>query len=577
MEKRGIALAAGILALFVAAACMAIPEYGQAPVAATVTSQPDTLSDSDGPTPPPTSELPATAEAGSSTESETSAPSGENIALLGIGRASTWSENAYLAVDGDLDTMWSAEELAFQWLSVILGDSYLVNRIQMVVAQAPAGPTTHEVWLGNSSNTRALYKRFTDIPTEDGQTLDVVIDPPLPAIDVLINTVDSPSWVAWREVRIFGSPSADFGEENGPPEFRLERIAAGLDLPVQVTHAGDGSGRLFVVEQRGRIRIIRDGVLGDRPFLDISEQVTCCTEQGLINVVFPPDYAAKQHFYVSYTDLEGHTVISRFRTASDPDRADAESEEIVLKIEQPHHFHNGGRMVFGPRDGYLYLGSGDGGSPYDNDHEKRGQGTDTLLGKILRIDVESDVRPYAIPADNPFFGVDGYRDEIWALGLRNPWGFAFDSETGDFYIPDVGNYDREEVNFQEAGSRGGENYGWRNMEGSRCVHFLPLPCSPEGMTGPVAEYDHLNGCAVVGGVVYRGDRLPQLQSAFIYADFCRGHVWRLERPAGNDTDGWQSRILLNARVPISSVGEDEGGNVYVTGYQDGVVAMVKER
>ena len=577
MEKRGIALAAGILALFVAAACMAIPEYGQAPVAATVTSQPDTLSDSDGPAPPATSELPASAEGTSSTVSETSAPSGENIALLGIGRASTWSENAYLAIDGDLDTMWSAEELAFQWLSVILVDSYLINRIQMVVAQAPAGPTTHEVWLGNRSNTRALFKRFDNIPTEDGQTLEVVIDPPRRANEVLIYTIDSSSWVAWREVRVYGSLSADSGEEGGVPGFSLERIAAGLDLPVQVTHAGDGSGRLFVVEQRGRIRIIRDGVLGDRPFLDISERVTCCTEQGLINVVFPPDYAAKQHFYVSYTDLEGHTVISRFTTTPDPDRADAESEEMVLKIEQPHHFHNGGRMVFGPRDGYLYIGSGNGGSPWSNDHDNRGQDPNTLLGKILRIDVESDVRPYAIPADNPFVQVEGYRDEIWALGLRNPWGLAFDSETGDLYLPDVGNTAREEVNFQPAASDGGENYGWRIMEGTRCVDFLPQPCSPVGMTGPVVEYDHLNGCAVVGGVVYRGDRFSGLQGAFIYADFCRGQVWRLERPAGRDLGGWQSRTLLNAFLPISSVGEDEGGNVYVTGYQDGVVAMVKER
>lgn len=557
MAKSGMGLAAGILALFVAA-CVAIPEPGQEAVAAT-------------------SEVQDTGELASSTESEVSPPSGENVALLGIGRASTRSENAFQAIDGDFDTVWSAEEFPHQWFSVILGDSYVVNRIQLVVAQAPSGPTTHEVWLGNSSNTRALYKQFASIPTEDGQTLDVVIDPPLPVSDVLINTVDSPSWVAWREVRIFGIPSADLGEEIGPPEFKLERLAAGLDLPVQVTHAGDGSGRLFIVEQRGRIRIFRDGVLGEEPFLDISEKVTCCREQGLINLLFPPNYANKQHFFVSYTDLEGHTIISRFLTASDPDRADEVSEEVVLKIEQPHHLHNGGRMAFGPEDGYLYIGSGDGGSPYDNDHSNRGQGTDTLLGKILRIDVESGVRPYAIPEDNPFFGVDGYRDEIWALGLRNPWGFAFDSETGSFFIPDVGNFDREEVNYQAAESGGGENYGWRNMEGSRCVHFLPLPCDPGGMTGPVAEYNHLNGCAVVGGIVYRGDRIPQLHGDFIFADFCRGYVWRLARPAGNDTDGWRSRILLNARVPISSVGEDEEGNVYVTGYQDGVIAVVKER
>ena len=222
-----------------------------------------TLLDSDRPTPPPTSELPASAEAGQ-VQLFLKHPRhwGRNVALLGIGRASTWSENAYLAIDGDLDTMWSAEELAFQWLSVILVDSYLINRIQMVVAQAPAGPTTHEVWLGNRSNTRALFKRFDNIPTKDGQTLEVVIDPPRRANEVLIYTIDSSSWVAWREVRVYGSLSADSGEEVGVPGFSLERIAAGLDLPVQVTHAGDGSGRLFVVEQRGRIRIIRDRCFG---------------------------------------------------------------------------------------------------------------------------------------------------------------------------------------------------------------------------------------------------------------------------------------------------------------------------
>ena len=289
-------------------------------------------------------------------------------------------------------------------VSVILGDSYLVNRIQLVITQSPAGPTTHEVWLGNGSRTRALYKRFTDIHTEDGQTLDVVLDPPRRANEVQIHTVNSPSWVAWREVRVFGILLADPGEPDGAWGFGLEKIAEGLELPVQVTHAGDGSGRLFVVEQTGRIRIVNDRVVSERPFLDISRQITCCEEQGLINVAFPPNYAAKQHFYVSYTDLEGHMIISRFKTASDPDRADAESEEIVITIEQPHHYHNGGRIVFGPIDGYLYIGSGDGGDTNLDDYDDRGQNTDTLLGKILRIDVESGIRPYAIPADNPFVG-----------------------------------------------------------------------------------------------------------------------------------------------------------------------------
>ena len=576
----------GLLALLVAVACVPIPGPGETGAVATVAPQSVATPDAATSTPPATSEPPTPAATEVSTDAETPARLGENVAVLGVGRASTWSDSADLVIDGDLDTMWSAALHPVQWFSVILDDFYLVDRVEMVVAQTPAGPTTHEIWLGNGSGVRTLYERIKDVHTEDGQILEVTLDPPRTANEVLIRTVHSPSWVAWREVRVFGQQTASPAEEAGRPRLKLKKIATGLDLPVQVTHASDGSGRLFVVEQKGRIRIVKDGVINDTSFLDLSERISCCGERGLLGIAFPPNYAAKQHLYVSYTNVDGHTTISRYATTADPDRADPDSEEIVLTIDQPDTTHNGGRIVFGPQDGYLYIGSGD-GVPV-NDPENRGQDPGTWLGKILRIDVESGVKPYGIPADNPFTQVEGYRDEIWALGLRNPWGFAFDKETGALYIPDVGNSRREEVNYQPAGSRGGENYGWRIMEGILCFQHSSWPCNAEGLTSPVAEYEHLHGCAIVGGVVYSGIQYPFLQGVFIYADFCSGRIWGLNRPDAGAIpgprvateafqDGWQSTLLLNASVPVSSIGEDEEGNVYITGFQDGVISMIIER
>ena len=430
-----------LIALIAVAACVQSAEPGQTTAISTVTS-------SLSPTATPT-------------------PLRENLAVLGSGSGSDKNEFARLAIDGDPDSMWNSEKPATQpkpqWFSVVLDDTYLVDKIEMVVTQAPAGPTTHEVRLGNGSGRWILYKRLTDVHTEDGQTLEVAIEPPQIVNEVLILTLLSQGWLAWREVRVFGSPSVKPMEIAKAPLFQLNRITDGLELPVQVTHAGDSSGRLFVVEMSGRIRIIRDGVMDDTPFLDISDRISCCKDQGLLGIAFPSAYAAKQHFYVNYTDPNGTSIISRYKTTADPDRADADSEEILLTIVQPNYSHNVGKMAFGPQDGYLYIGSGDGG-----DHANRGNGQDpnTLLGKILRIDVESGVKPYSIPASNPFTQVEGYRGEIWALGLRNPWGFAFDEQTGDLYIPDAGLFNREEVNYQPASSAGGENYGWPIMEGN---------------------------------------------------------------------------------------------------------------
>ena len=253
---------------------------------------------------------------------------------------------------------------------------------------------------------RALYARLINQHTEDGQTLAVPIDPPRSINEVYVRTVQSPSWVAWREIRVFGAPS----DTAPPPAFKLVPIADGLNLPVQLRHAGDDSGRLFVIEQAGRIRIVRRGPASnggatwsveETPFLDISERVSCCGERGLLDVAFPPDYSVKQHFYVSYTNGEGHTVISRHKTTVDPDKAEPASEEVLLTIEQPHNTHNGGRLLFGPRDGYLYIGSGDGGAPAFNDPDNRGQDPTILLGTILRIDVESGVKPLRHPRQQP--------------------------------------------------------------------------------------------------------------------------------------------------------------------------------
>ena len=575
--------AAVLLALLAAVACKSRPENLPAVAAPTASAIPATVTVA-----PPV-------------------PAGENVALLGIGRGSTRDELgklavdtdlAGLAIDGDPDSIWNSQQFAPQWFSVKFDDLYLVNRIQLVITQAPAGPSTHEVWLGDASGVRTLYRRFRNVYTEDGQTIDLSIDPPRKVDEVFVLTLHSPSWVAWREVKVFGSLSGDAVGEEAMPLVELVPVATGLGMPVQVTHAGDGSGRLFVVEQEGRIRIFRnDGMPGqvdpilseqseveeggspretangsDAPFLDISDRVTCCGEAGLLHVAFPPSYAAGQHFYVSYANVDSNVVISRFRTTTDPDRADPDSEEILLTIDRPQGGHFGGPLAFGPQDGYLYISSGDGGHP--TAHAEVSQDPSTLLGKILRIDVESGVKPYGIPPDNPFKNADGYRDEIWALGLRNSWGLVFDKLTNDLFVLDVGQAEHEEINIQPASSGGGENYGWFIMEGNRCYRFSSIPCSAEGIDTPVAEYDHSLGCAVVGGVVYRGT-ISRLQGLLIFADFCSGRIWGLRRSDADSQQEWKSLLLIKGTVPVSGIGEDEDGNAYVLGYGDGVVYMIE--
>ena len=499
-----------------------------------------------------------------------------NVAPLASAMAENGQESAQQAIDDDLESLWNSQLFPIQSIVVKLDEPYLVDTVEMVVAQTPPGQTTHEIWLGDASGARTLYKRLITVQTEDSQTLSIAIEPPRVINEVMIRTIQSPSHVAWREVRVFGqAPTPMEGVAATPPAINRQwldwpqiKITAGLSLPVLITHAGDGSGRIFVVEQQGRIRIVKNGVIVNRPFLDVSHRVSCCWERGFLSVVFPPDYATKQHFYVNYTDTAGNTVVARYRVTDDADLADPSSEEILLAIEQPAPIHNGGHMAFGPNDGYLYIGTGDGGLVADA--ENRGQDPGSLLGKILRIDVESGVAPYAIPPSNPYAEAEGYRPEIWALGLRNPWGFTFDRQTGDLYIADVGEGAREEINYQPASSAGGENYGWSIMEGTDC--FKSNPCSSEGLSHPVAEYDHSQGCAIVGGPIYRGLSYVRMQGIYFYADFCSGRIWGLRRSG----DVWENVLLMDVPFLISGIGEDESGNIYVTDYNRGSIWMITD-
>jgi len=332
-------------------------------------------------------------------------------------------------------------------------------------------------------------------------------------------------------------------------------VASGLTRPLYVTHAADGSGRIFIVEQGGEIHILRNGVVEPTPFLNIASRVTCCGERGLLGVAFPPGYVGKRYFYVNYTNSSGHTVIARYHLTADDDVADFASEEILLTIEQPFDNHNGGQISFSPTDGYLYVAVGDGGA--GGDPLDSGQDGTSLLGKILRIDVEGSEEPYGIPGDNPFVGGPS-RDEIWALGLRNPFRFSFDRSTGDLFIGDVGQGSREEIDFQPASSAGAENYGWRIMEGTLC--FNPNPCDGSLFVPPLIEYSHSLGCSVTGGYVYRGSAFPRMQGVYVYGDFCSGRIWALKRDGGN----WYDTLLIDTNFNISSFGEDEAGNIYLT-------------
>lgn len=342
----------------------------------------------------------------------------------------------------------------------------------------------------------------------------------------------------------------------GAAGVALELVTDDLQRPVFATHAGDDSGRLFVVEQGGTIAIVRGGQRVAQPFLDITALVDSSgSEQGLLGLAFDPRYRENGRFFVYYTAQNGDNTLARYQVSRAPDAADPASATILFAQKDPAPNHNGGMLAFGP-DGYLYVGLGDGGSagdPWGN-----GQNRATLLGKILRLDVDRGA-PYAIPADNPWPDGSDARAEVWAYGLRNPWRFSFDRATGDLYIADVGQNQYEEIDMQPAGARGGLNYGWNTREGMHC--FGSDTCPADGMVDPVAEYTHDEGCSVTGGYVYRGAALPQLAGAYIYGDYCSGTIWALRRDAAG---AWQSSRLLASNASISSFGEDQAGELYLT-------------
>jgi uncharacterized protein (TIGR03437 family) len=339
------------------------------------------------------------------------------------------------------------------------------------------------------------------------------------------------------------------------------QIASGISGPTDIQNAADGSGRLFFVQQNGIIRIFRNGVVSSRPFLDISTKTKADGERGLLGLTFPPAYAQKQRFYVDYTDLNGDTVIAQYRLTADPDVADSTSEIVLLHIAQPFPNHNGGQVRFGP-DGYLYIAMGDGGS--GGDPLNNGQSLGTLLGKLLRIDVESTPGTVVVPPSNPLVHQTGARPEIWAYGLRNPWRFTFDRVTHDLWIGDVGQDAYEEVDFQPAGDSGGENYGWNIMEASHC--YQP-GCGTQGLTLPVAEYSHAEGCSIIGGFVYRGRVSPGLRGLYLYGDLCSGTIWGLEKQG----PAWMVRKMLSTTFSITTFGEDEAGELYVSNAGNGTI------
>lgn len=344
-------------------------------------------------------------------------------------------------------------------------------------------------------------------------------------------------------------------------------IASGLDRPLEVIGAQDGSGRLFILEQPGRIRVFQDGEMLSQPFLDIDDRVVNLRrydERGLLGMAFDPNYSDNGIFYVHYSDNNGDTVVSSFMVTDDPNRADSNSEQVIFTLSQPYGNHNGGHIEFGP-DGYLYIGLGDGGSGGDPD--SNGQNLKTLLGSLIRVDVTRD--EYTVPANNLYVDQDA-RPEIWAYGLRNPWKFHFDTQTAELYIADVGQNEWEEINYVPGDTSGGLNFGWDYFEGTHPFEGDP----PAGMdfVEPVAEYDHSEGCSVTGGVVYRGP-MTEWTGVYFYSDYCSGRIWGLLQDANGN---WENKMLTNLGLPVTSFGYDGDGNVYFVEHGGGLYQLTSD-
>lgn len=404
----------------------------------------------------------------------------------------------------------------------------------------------------------------------------------LPSLTLVASLVTSTALFAQEAQPLPVQPG---GKLPGKVAIQLVKVADGLVDPVHVSAPNDGSGRLFVCERPGVVQIIKDGKVLKKPFLDLKDKtLSSFLEEGLYALEFHPKFKENGLFYVSYADLwfNGATLITEYRVSKDdPNKADMDSARVIQHVDFPYCNHHGGKIAFGP-DGYLYHGVGDGG--WEGDVISAGQDLHTWLGKMLRIDVNSRTpdRPYNIPAGNPFitlpqqmvlFGVSELafskihpkaKPEIWAYGLRNPWTFSFDRKTGDFYIADIGQNHWEEINFQPASSKGGENYGWKLMGGS---HPFPIELekgAPRVGVLPIAEYSHVDqGICVIGLGVYRGKDYPSLDGVYFTADWGSGKVWGLKRDAAGK---WQMQELLDLDTPLrpTGAGEDPEGNLYVT-------------
>ena len=384
---------------------------------------------------------------------------------------------------------------------------------------------------------------YTSTPVTASETPSPLTAIPTTAVPTEISSTDTPL------------PPPNASTFPDPNAYSWQPFVSGLQRPVDLQ--ADGSGRLFVIEKVGRIRTIQNGQLLLTPFLDITDRVNNSgNEMGLLGLAFHPAYSQNGFLYVNYTGRGGNTFISRFNASGD--NADPNSEKILLTVDQPFPNHNGGVLAFGP-DGYLYAGLGDGGlggDPFGN-----AQSLSTLLGKILRIDINNG-DPYAVPADNPF------GNEIWAYGLRNPWRMSFDSMTGDLYIADVGQGTWEEIDYLPAGSPGGTNFGWDFREGAHDYEGT----APSGLVDPVAEYSHAEGgCSVTGGYVYRG-AMTEWNGIYLYGDYCTGFIWGLIR----SNDGWQKQLLFDVDVTITSFGQDEAGEIYLLSDSGGIYRLARK-
>ena len=509
---------------------------------------------------------------------EASPNSGTSYAtLLGLelrSRMQNRSTTAYIRIpfSADRKALESARALILE-LKYDDGFVAYLNGVRVASSNAPGQLTASSAASSNNSDTRALefeqfdLSSFIPLLNEGANML---------AIHGLNDGAGSSDFLILPRLVVTDSQPPVW------PDLQLGTPITTANSPVALTHAPDGSGRLFIVERAGRIRIWDGGAL--RTFLDLRSRVNTNDsggdERGLLALAFSPGYATNGHFYVNYissnSSPRGSTVISRFTV--NPANADdgiETSEEVILVIPQPEPNHNGGQINFGP-DGYLYIGMGDGGGAGDlHGSVGNGQANDTFLGKMLRIDVEGlpdPGLPYAIPADNPFLLDTQVPNEIWAFGLRNPWRWSFDRKTGDMYIADVGQYEWEEVNFIPAASTGGENFQWRRVEGFNTFNS-GTPLTKGTSTDPVFEYDHNAGSSITGGYVYRGSSFPRMEGIYYFGDYNSGRIWGLQRdPSGN----WIDRQFLDTSLNVSSFGEDEAGNLYVASLYTGDIYRLSD-